>query len=124
VLLIDDEPAVRDMLQVVLQRASYRVIAAADGNTGLAEFDRHRDSIGLVISDMMLPDLSGMDVVRELRRRAPKLPAIAISGMMASGAFDALQKLEPRVQCLAKPLAPAVLLAAVRGALAPVAAPT
>jgi two-component system cell cycle sensor histidine kinase/response regulator CckA len=117
VLLIDDEPAVRDTLRLLLQRASYQVIAAEDGGAGLTAFDRHREAIALVISDMMLPDVSGMDVVKELRRRAPTLPAIAISGMMASGSYDDLLKLEPRVQCLAKPLAPSVLLAAVRSAL-------
>ncbi len=117
ILLIDDEPMVRDTLKLLLQRASYRVITAEDSGRGLAAFDSHRDAIALVISDMMLPDGSGMDVIKELRRRAPKLPAIAISGMMASGAYDGLLKLEPRVQCLTKPLAPSVLFAAVRSAL-------
>jgi CheY-like chemotaxis protein len=117
ILLIDDEPMVRDTLKLLLQRASYRVIAAEDGAVGLAEFERHHEAIALVISDMMLPGMSGMDVIKELRRRAPKLPAIAISGMMASGAYDDLLRLQPRVQCLAKPLAPSVLFAAVRGAL-------
>jgi hypothetical protein len=121
ILLIDDEPVVRDVLQLLLQRAGYRVFSAVDGGSGIAEFERHRDEISLAISDMMLPDQSGLKVVRELRDRRPTLPVIAISGMMASGAFDELLEFEPHVECLAKPLAPAVLLGAVRRALVPAA---
>jgi two-component system cell cycle sensor histidine kinase/response regulator CckA len=122
ILLIEDEPMVRDTLQMLLQRAGYRVIAAGDVRSGFAAYELHVSEIALVVSDMMLPDGSGMDVIKDLRRRAPRLPAIAISGMMGSGAFDDLLKLEPRVECLAKPLAPPVLLSAVRRML-PLAAP-
>jgi CheY-like chemotaxis protein len=117
ILLIDDEPVVRTALQMLLQRGGYRVIVAADGREAWEEFDRHRAQITLAISDMMLPDIPGIEVVRELRRRAPALPVVAISGMMASGAFDELLTFEPRIACLAKPVAPAVLLDAVRCAL-------
>jgi PAS domain S-box-containing protein len=123
ILLIDDEPIVRTALQLLLQRAGYRVFPAGDGGAGIAEFERRGDEIALAISDMMLPDRSGVEVVHELRRRRPALPVIAISGLMASGAYDQLLTLDPRVECLAKPVAPAVLLGAVRRAL-PAAAAT
>ena len=55
-------------------------------------------------------------MIRELRRRDPALPVIAISGMMGSGAFDELLHLQPRIPCLAKPLVPADFLGAVRRA--------
>lgn len=114
ILLIDDEPVVRDTLQLLLQRAGYRVIPAPDGTAGLTEFTRHENEISLVITDMMLPDQSGVEVVKALRRRRSALPIIAISGMMASGNFDELLHLQPRVECLAKPLSPRALLTAVR----------
>jgi CheY-like chemotaxis protein len=117
ILLIDDEPIVRDTLQMLLQRAGYRVYPAGDGASGVEAFDARRSEISLVITDMMLPDQLGTRVVRSLRKRDPKLPVIAISGMMASGHFDELLKLDPPVECLAKPLAPAALLAAVRSGL-------
>ncbi len=119
ILLVDDEPAVREMLQLVLERAGYRVIPADDGATGIAEFDRHRGEVALVITDMMLPDQIGTQVVKTLRRAQPELPVIAISGMMASGHFDELLYLNPRITCLTKPLTPAALLAAVRAGLQP-----
>ena len=114
ILLIDDEPVVRQTLQMLLQRAGYRVFPAADGGSGVAEFERHEKDIALVITDMMLPDQVGTEVVKTLRGRHANLPIIAISGMMASGEFDELHDYHPEIECLAKPLAPTVLLGAVR----------
>ena len=113
ILLIDDEPVVRETLKLVLQRAGYRVFPAVDGDSGLAEFERRNDEISLVITDMMLPDQIGTQVVKKLRGRMASLPIIAISGMMSSGEFDELLDLQPPVECLAKPLSPAALLNAV-----------
>jgi two-component system, cell cycle sensor histidine kinase and response regulator CckA len=118
ILLVDDEPIVRDTLQLLLQRAGYRVFPAADGGTAITEFDRRKADIALVITDMMLPDILGTEVVRNLRQRRATLPIIAISGMMGSGDFDELLHASPSVECLAKPLSPAALLSAVRRGLA------
>lgn len=117
ILLIDDEPVVRDTLQLLLLRAGYRVFPAGDGGSGVAEFDRRHEDVALVITDMMLPDQIGIEVVKTLRGRRANLPVIAISGMMASGAFEELLHLDPPVECLGKPLSPAVLFSAVRRGL-------
>jgi CheY-like chemotaxis protein len=116
-LLIDDEPIVRDTLQLLLQRAGYRVFPAADGTLGIAEFQKHRSEVSLVITDMMLPDQIGTQVVKTLRQLSPRIPIIAISGMMGSGHFDELLQVKPTVECLAKPLSPATLFSAVRRGL-------
>ncbi|WP_414664543.1 PAS domain S-box protein [Horticoccus sp. 23ND18S-11] len=117
ILLIDDEPIVRDTLQLLLQRAGYHVFPAADGSTGLLEYERHRTEISLAITDMMLPDQVGTGVISALRQRTATLPIIAISGMMGSGRFDPMLRSQSGVECLAKPLSPASLLAAVRRGL-------
>ncbi|HVU32399.1 MAG TPA: response regulator [Opitutaceae bacterium] len=117
VLLVDDEPAVRETLRLLLQRAGYGIIAAGDARSAMREFEQRRTEIALVITDMMLPDGSGVDVVKRIRASAPRLPIIAISGMMASGNFDELLELQPPVECLAKPLPPRMLLSAAERAL-------
>lgn len=117
VLLIDDEPAVREALRALLQRAGYAIYPAEGVGTALKEFADRRDRISLVITDMMLPDGSGLDVVAAVRAIAPTLPIIAISGMMASGKYDELLRLNPPVECLSKPLPPRVLLSAAERAL-------
>ena len=117
VLLVDDEPAVREALRALLQRAGYAIFPAEDATSALREFEHCRDQISLVITDMMLPDRSGLEVVKTLRAIDPNLPIIAISGMMASGNYDELLHLQPPVQCLSKPLPPRVLLTAAERAL-------
>ena len=118
ILLIDDEPIVRDTLELVLKRSGYRVVAAGDGGSGIDAFLKHRDEISLLITDMMLPDLIGTEVVKTIRKERPTLPIIAISGMMSSGNFDELLHLDPPVNCLSKPVSPATLMVAVRRGLA------
>jgi PAS domain S-box-containing protein len=117
VLLVDDEPAVRDALRALLQRAGYEIFPAADAGSALREYEHCRDKISLVITDMMLPDASGVEVVKSLRAQSPTLPIIAISGMMASGKYDELLRLDPPVECLSKPLPPRILLGAAERAL-------
>jgi DNA-binding response OmpR family regulator len=94
------------------------VFPAGDGRSGVTEFERRKDEICLVITDMMLPDQIGTEVVKSLRQRHSTLPIIAMSGMMGSGAFDELLSLKPAVECLAKPLTPSMLLGAVRRKMA------
>jgi DNA-binding response OmpR family regulator len=116
-LLVDDEEVVRDTLQLLLQRAGYRVFPAENVRAGIQEFERRKDEIALVITDMMLPDQVGTELVKVLRKSRASLPIIAISGMMDSGRYDELTRLTPAVECLAKPLSPATLLSAVRRGL-------
>lgn len=117
ILLVDDEPAVRETLRSLLQRAGYAVLAAEDATTALRQYEIAGSDTALVITDMMLPDGSGVDVVKTIRDRSPKQPVIAISGMMDSGKYNELLQLDPPVECLSKPLLPRVLLNAVQRAL-------
>ena len=78
VLVIDDEPLVRHFLRQCLQIAKHEVIEAADGAEALAEFDRRPTD--LVITDIVMPNVEGLETVVALRRRSPLLPIIAISG--------------------------------------------
>jgi DNA-binding NtrC family response regulator len=78
VLVIDDEPVVRAAVSRVLVASGFRVAVAADGATGLAH-----PALGdcrLVLCDLMLPDRSGMDVLREIARRRPAVPVVMITG--------------------------------------------
>lgn len=77
VLLIDDDPLIREIGREMLSRAGYAVTTAEDGAEGLktvAEGD-----FDLLITDMVMPDADGLDVIREVRGRLPDLPVIAIS---------------------------------------------
>ena len=77
-LVIDDEPLVRDALQRVLQLESMQVAAAADAESGLAEL--RRELPDLVIVDIIMPGVDGVELIGRIRTRYPALPIIAISG--------------------------------------------
>jgi two-component system C4-dicarboxylate transport response regulator DctD len=99
VLVIDDEPVVRDSIRLVLTAAGLTVATAADARSGLA----HPAAAGcrLVLCDLMLPDGDGIEVIRALHAIRPDLPVVAITGYatldnarraMDEGATDFLPK--------------------------------
>lgn len=78
ILLIDDDPAVRDTIASILTAAGYGVTTAPGGRAGLDAIDA--GGIDLVITDLLMPDMEGLETIRMLRQRAPEVPVIAISG--------------------------------------------
>ena len=79
VLIVEDDPSVRDVLQVVLDSEGYEVVLAADGFEALERLDEGLPD--LVLLDLMLPRLDGASVVAELERRGlwPGIPIVVLS---------------------------------------------
>lgn len=78
VLVIDDEAVVRDAVRMILGSEGWNVAQAGDADAALAhEALAH---CRLVLCDMMLPNQSGLDLVREMRRRRPEVPIVLITG--------------------------------------------
>ncbi len=94
------------MLLRALERAGFAVTAAADGNDALAQFHKH--PVELVVTDILLPELDGFELIRRLRQESPDLAIVAISGIhdipnfrklaLQSGAKAALTKPIDRTQ--------------------------
>jgi len=80
ILLIEDDASLRRTGQRVLHYLGYRVLIAEDGSNGIALFEAHAGEIDLVMSDMMMPGLSGADVYRAIRDRNPSVPFLLSSG--------------------------------------------
>jgi signal transduction histidine kinase/ActR/RegA family two-component response regulator/PAS domain-containing protein len=83
VLFIDDEPMLNRSGARVLERCGYRVTAFADPRAALEQLGRQPDDFALVITDMNMPDLSGLEVARAVRARRPDLPILLLSGNLA-----------------------------------------
>ena len=77
ILIVDDELSNRRILEQVLSRAGYSVETADGGSRALEQLDALRPDV--IILDYMMPDLTGMDVLRELRKREDDTPVIMIT---------------------------------------------
>lgn len=80
VLIVEDEPMLREISQVALTRMGYEVLVAGDGCEALEVFQQHRESIGCVLCDLMMPRMDGWETLSALRKLAPDLPVILSSG--------------------------------------------
>ncbi len=99
ILVVDDEPRIRDACQMVLEEMGFEVALAPDGSQGLARIkERHFD---IILVDLMMPVLSGFDVLSEVREQHPDTVVIVITGYatvehsveaMRKGAFDFIPK--------------------------------
>lgn len=83
ILLIDDEPQVRDVCEDMLDMLGYNVICAANGKEALAVYTRQQQDIALVIVDYMMPDMMGDEVFKALQAIQPNVKAVVSSGYLA-----------------------------------------
>jgi DNA-binding NtrC family response regulator len=80
ILLADDDQQVREMLAYVLEAYGFHVIKASDGFEACGLFMNAPDQIDLLVSDVLMPKMNGVEAYRIMRRVKPDLPAILISG--------------------------------------------
>lgn len=109
ILFVDDDPYIRKVLCAYLQRSGFEVLSAADGRDGLDVARRSKAEIRLLISDVMMPGMSGPELAKALLICRPGIKVLLIS---ASAEFDL--PVEEDWGFLRKPFAPAVLLEQVR----------
>ena len=81
ILVVDDEKAVRAVAQRALEANGYRVVTAADGAEALITFSRSVEPFQALLTDMVMPVMDGLALIRALRAHAPRLPILAMSGM-------------------------------------------
>src|SRR5579862_8375841 len=119
VLVVDDEPAVRDVVVRYLEQEGFRALAAADGDAARGMLAK--ESPGLVILDLMLPGVDGITLCREIRASSD-LPVIMITALGEEA--DRLAELEVGADdYLTKPFSPRELIARVKAVLRRVAPP-
>lgn len=115
ILLVDDDVSLRGLLERVLEDAGYRVIAVEDGRAAMRQV--MATSIDLVITDVYMPRADGVELVMNLRDKAPHVPIIAMSASFA-GMGDAMLRVLRLLgagHTLEKPFSLQELLVAVQG---------
>ena len=108
VLLVEDDEAVRTLACRVLQRRGYRVHVARDGADGLEVWQRLKHEVALVITDVMMPGVSGRDLVLSIRKSRPRMPVIFMSGYVHES-LETTSGLDPVPLFLEKPFTVASL---------------
>jgi DNA-binding NtrC family response regulator len=110
ILVIDDEPHMRRLIARILNGSGHTVHQANNGRDGIGLF--HRVHPALVITDIVMPDMEGIEMIRELHREAPTIPILAISGGGPAVYLQAATGLGATA-ALAKPFGAAELLSVV-----------
>lgn len=115
ILVVDDDDPVRVMLARLLRTQGYTVLQAANAREARAEIERQQPD--LVISDIVMPGESGIELRREIATRWPAIPVILISGYSAEGPAEFAAR-TPNTVFVQKPFAADQLIALVQDVLA------
>jgi len=103
VLVVDDDPSLRHIIQLILTRAGLMVEVAADGAEALTLVATAQTPFDLVILDLTMPVMSGHDTILEIGRRYPKLPVVLCSGSVTELKAAAQSSPDCVVSVIAKP---------------------
>ena len=117
VLVVDDEPEVLELASEILRRVGYSVLEASDGGSALEVADRHQGAIHLLVTDMVMPGMSGRDLAERLRALRASLRVLYISGYVQDPAARVALASEHSA-FVAKPFTPELLTDRVRELLA------
>jgi PAS domain S-box-containing protein len=116
ILIVDDEPSISESTRVVLERSGYRAIATTSGNQALELFRQDPGRISLVITDVMMPVMDGIAMLRKMRDIRPDIRAVVTTGMASESKQTELAELGI-TEALLKPCDRSELLEAVHSAL-------
>jgi CheY-like chemotaxis protein len=124
ILVIDDDTSVRIAIRMLLEHEGYSVTLAEDGRSGLEAIETTA-ALDLVLIDIFMPGMDGLETIKSLHARVPDLPIVAMSGFMFRGSsapapdFLAMATQLGATRSLHKPFRPRELMQAVEGCLGP-----
>ena len=116
ILVVEDEEMLLEMLKSFLESKGYTVITASDGEEALELYKAQQGKIDLVLTDMGLPKISGLDIFRKMKRINPKVRVVIASGYLDPG-MKAAMIVEGAKEFIQKPYAPEEILRKTRDAI-------
>ncbi|NQZ05743.1 MAG: response regulator transcription factor, partial [Algicola sp.] len=113
ILVVDDDPHIREVVEFALQKQQFKTLSAANGVEAIAQFEQHQPA--LIIMDIMMPEMSGIDACKAIRHNA-NVPIIFLTAM--DDEIDMIVGLEVGGDdYVCKPFSPRQLIARVRAVL-------
>ena len=109
ILVVEDYPDLRELFEEILTEAGYHVLTAPDGGAAIDLVEQHSGEIGLLLTDVVMPNMLGTDLARELQGRHPDLRVLFMSGH-AQAVIGSATPLPPGAKLLQKPFMEAELL--------------
>jgi two-component system, cell cycle sensor histidine kinase and response regulator CckA len=116
VLLVEDEPEVRRLVEKLLGLRGYRVLSASDPATAIALARRHEAAIDLLLTDVIMPGMNGRELARALATARPRMKVLYMSGY-TDAAMTQQGILAPGTAFLSKPFTPEALARKIREVL-------
>lgn len=113
-VVVDDEDFIRDLFGHTLRTLGYTVLEATDGDNALRVMQEHHGPVHLVISDISMPEMDGLEFVGLLRAAYPGMPALLVSGQGPQYMMDNRDRIPEGVHFLAKPVTQGELASKVR----------
>ena len=116
VLVVDDDPTQRRLLQAAVERAGFACRVAPDGESGLEMARNPSDGVDVMLLDLIMPGLSGMDVLSKIQEVRPDLPVMVLT---ASGSIDTVVQAmrAGAIDFFVKPASPERVVVSIRNAL-------
>jgi CheY-like chemotaxis protein len=122
ILVVEDQESVRSVTVRMLSQGGYRVLQASDGQDALRVFDAQRDTIHMVLTDIVMPDMQGTELSQQLLARSPGIKVLFMSGY-GSDSAALVPSLSAHVRVLEKPFSRADLLGRVRELIGSIPSP-
>lgn len=116
IMIVDDEENIRSIAEATLERFGYRTVTAVDGSDAMAVFSRQSDPVAVVLTDMAMPFMDGLSLIRSLKKLDPNVGFIAMSGLITPAQTAELEELGVEY-FLAKPFTAEILLNGLSGAV-------
>ena len=115
-MVVDDDPAIREIVRALLEYRGYRVVLATDAPEALRMAKDHSEQIALILADITMPHIDGIALFRMLREASISVPIVAMSGLRDSEQDVTLANLGVR-HFLPKPFTGEELIQAIEGAI-------
>jgi two-component system cell cycle sensor histidine kinase/response regulator CckA len=117
ILVAEDEEALRDLVQALLESKGYTILTASDGEQAVVLFEEHRDGIDLVLTDLGLPKLDGWSACKQMIALKPHVKVIIASGYLDPEMKQEMVARNSIIEFVHKPYLPTELMSTVRSLL-------